>query len=303
MRTPELKILVGATGAGKSTFAKYWLQTEPNWMRVSRDDFRAMHFSKDNMNWEDEQRISEMIDGAITQALQKGINILIDATHCKSAYINSYITKFNHKANISFKVFDVPLEILKKRCKSRFEETGKHIPEKVVEKFFNELEQLKKNFDFNTRIKTQQIFEFAEQNPDLPKALICDLDGTLSLLNGRNPFDASRCDEDLLNVPVANILKNYYAIGHQILLVSGREDRYREPTMRFLEKHNIPYSALWMRQTNDNRKDSIIKREIYSENIHNQYYIEFVLDDRNQVVDTWRQELKLTCLQVNYGDF
>jgi hypothetical protein len=58
-----------------------------------------------------------------------------------------------------------------------------------------------------------------------------------------------------------------------------------------------------MRKAKDNRKDSIIKREIFSEHIHNQYFIEFVLDDRNQVVDTWRKDLKLTCFQVNYGDF
>jgi hypothetical protein len=28
-----------------------------------------------------------------------------------------------------------------------------------------------------------------------------------------------------------------------------------------------------------------------------------VLDDRNQVVDMWRNDLGLTCLQVDWGDF
>jgi hypothetical protein len=28
-----------------------------------------------------------------------------------------------------------------------------------------------------------------------------------------------------------------------------------------------------------------------------------VIDDRNQVVDMWRMELGLVCLQVDYGDF
>jgi hypothetical protein len=43
--------------------------------------------------------------------------------------------------------------------------------------------------------------------------------------------------------------------------------------------------------------------EIYFEHINDQFYVEFVLDDRNQVVDTWRKDLKLNCFQVNYGDF
>jgi len=57
-----------------------------------------------------------------------------------------------------------------------------------------------------------------------------------------------------------------------------------------------------MRKTGDSRKDSIVKREIFEEHIKGKYRIQFVLDDRNQVVEMWRQ-LGLTCLQVAEGDF
>ncbi|OXA79016.1 hypothetical protein SAMN05444397_102247 [Flavobacterium aquidurense] len=144
---------------------------------------------------------------------------------------------------------------------------------------------------------------YCEQNPDLPKAIICDLDGTLALMNGRNPFNASKCDNDFLHYPVANLLKNYKTLGYKILLVSGREHVYKEPTLRFLEKHEITFDALLMRKAKDYRKDSIIKTEIYNDSIKGKYFIEFVLDDRNQVVDTWRKDLKLPCFQVYYGDF
>jgi histidinol phosphatase-like enzyme len=144
---------------------------------------------------------------------------------------------------------------------------------------------------------------YSTQNPNLPKAIICDLDGTLCLMNGRNPFNASNCDEDLLNEPVANLLKNYHQLGYKILLVSGREDRFKDPTLRFLEKHNITFDALYMRKSKDQRKDSLIKTEIYNDFIKTKYFVEFVLDDRNQVVDMWRKELKLPCFQVFYGDF
>lgn len=303
MKTPEIKILVGATGAGKTTFAEYWLRTEPNWMRVSRDDFRMMHFSNTNLSPDDESKITEMVDGAITALINKGINVLVDATHCRVDYINSYLEKYIEKTNISFKVFEVPLEELKNRCKKRFEETGRYIPEKVTEKYFNELQYLKSSFDFTTRKRQKMENNIFEQNTALPKAIICDLDGTLALMNGRNPFDASKCDEDLVNTPVANVLKNYHQLGYKILLVSGREDKFKEPTLRFLAKHQIPFDNLLMRKTKDNRKDSIIKKEIYNEHIIENYFIEFVLDDRNQVVDTWRKELKLPCFQVYYGDF
>ena len=40
---------------------------------------------------------------------------------------------------------------------------------------------------------------------------------------------------------------------------------------------------------------------IYQDN-QPKYFVEFVLDDRNQVVDLWRKDLNLPCLQVNYGN-
>ena len=304
MKTPEIKILIGATGSGKTTFAKYWIRTEPNWMRVCRDDFRLMHFNHSNLTFDEENRISDMIDGSIKSLIDKDVNVLIDATHCKAEYINGYIKKYNEKAIISFQIFDVNLDELKFRCKDRFEKTGKHIPVSVIEKYYKQLQHLKGSFDFSTRkVIAAPKNKIVIQNPNLPKTIICDLDGTLALMNGRNPFDASKCDEDLLNEPVANTLINYKKLGYSIILLSGREEKFRDPTLRFLTKNSIEFDSLLMRKTGDSRKDAIIKKEIFDAEIRDKYFIEFVLDDRNQVVDMWRNELQLTCFQVYYGDF
>jgi hypothetical protein len=48
---------------------------------------------------------------------------------------------------------------------------------------------------------------------------------------------------------------------------------------------------------------AVIKREIFDREIAGKYAVEFVLDDRNQVAEMWRKELKLNCFQVNYGNF
>ncbi|WP_440121585.1 phosphatase domain-containing protein [Tenacibaculum sp. Ill] len=145
--------------------------------------------------------------------------------------------------------------------------------------------------------------EYRNQDEALPKAIICDLDGTLSLIHNRSPFDGSRCEQDLPNVPIVNLVKNYQQLGYKILLLSGREAKYQPETESWLKKHEIAYDALWMRKSRDNRKDAIIKEEVFKRKIEHKYFIEFILDDRNQVVDLWRKELKLPCLQVFYGDF
>lgn len=142
-----------------------------------------------------------------------------------------------------------------------------------------------------------------KQNESLPKAIICDLDGTLCLINNRSPFDGSKCGQDLPNLPVLNLVKNYKKLGFKILLLSGRDAKYQSETKEWLKRYGVTYDKLWMRKSKDNRKDSVVKKELFEANIERHYFVEFVLDDRNQVVDLWRKDLKLPCFQVFYGDF
>jgi hypothetical protein len=134
-------------------------------------------------------------------------------------------------------------------------------------------------------------------------AIICDLDGTLSLLNGRSPYDASTCEKDTCNEPIRNILEVYYRFMQwQIIYLSGREDKFRPQTEIFLRNNHCPPGPLHMRTSGDYRKDWIIKSELFDTNVRGKYRVRFVLDDRNQVVKAWRA-MDLTCLQVANGDF
>lgn len=134
-----------------------------------------------------------------------------------------------------------------------------------------------------------------------PQALIVDLDGTLALVGDRSPYDASRCEVDALNEPVADFVfgwtMHFHESERQLILVSGRQEKDRVPTELWLEKHDIPWDALFMRVTDDQRNDAIVKRELYERHIKDQYKVYLVLDDRQRVVDMWRA-LGLTCWQV-----
>ena len=301
----KLLILVGAPGSGKSTFARYFLRTEDNWIRVNRDDFRLMQFGDSLMIPFYEERISKMVEASVLTLLKSDTNVIIDATNTSLRTIQDMIHTYTEYADISFKVFDLPVDELVKRCDKRYEETGKFISKSVVERNVANLKHTLEKFDFAPIPRKVQVAttSYVTQDKNLPKAVICDLDGTLSLLNGRDPYNAATCDNDLLNEPVAATLKMAKQRGYQVILLSGREDKFREPTVRFLDKHQIDYDLLLMRTSNDFRKDNIIKRELFEGEIQGKYFVEFLLDDRNQVVDMWRKDLHLPCFQVNYGDF
>jgi predicted kinase len=302
-KIPQLLILIGPPGSGKSTFAKYLLRTEDNWFRICRDDIRLMQFTQANLTAEEESKLTTITDGMIDTLLQKGSNVVVDATHTRKQFLDHYTVKFGHLADISYKVFDLDHKTLKDRVEKRYDETGKYIPKSVLTDQIENFQRLKSSYDFTTKRRVERKSIEDLQDNSLPKAIICDLDGTLAIIANRSPYDASECEKDLLNEAVAHIIMMSHQAGDKIILFSGRTDDYKLQTERWLAKHNIPYDILAMRVAKDMRKDSVVKLEMVEKYITGQYYIRFTLDDRNQVVDMWRQQCGFNCLQVNYGDF
>lgn len=131
-----------------------------------------------------------------------------------------------------------------------------------------------------------------------PTAIMVDIDGTLAHMQDRSPYDYSKVMSDTLDDAIADITRKYKTV----VIMSGRPESCREDTENWLRKHAVRFDKLFMRTTDDNRKDSIVKLELYKEHVEPNYNILFVLDDRNQVVKMWREQ-GLKCLQVAEGDF
>ena len=135
--------------------------------------------------------------------------------------------------------------------------------------------------------------------------ILCDIDGTLALRGDRAPHDHDSSMEDAVNWPVVRLCDALVVKGvYDIVLLSGRDEKYRDVTEYWLERHQIlSYrKRLLMRPRGDNRPDEIVKRELYEQDETLRRTVWLVIDDRNKVVKMWR-ELGLTCLQVAEGDF
>lgn len=273
-------ITKGLPGSGKSTWAKKLIDKYPNqYKRINKDDLRAM-LDNSKHSKDAEKFVLKIRNQVILMALEEGKHVIIDDTNLHPKHEKTIRELTKGIAEVTIQDFtDVDLETCIQRDLNRLKSVG----EKVIREMYNDFLAPK--------------LEKITINENLPHAIICDLDGTLALLNGRSPYDASSCEKDELNSVVASLIKDKL-----VLLVSGREDKYREQTINFLQIHQINYEKLIMRETGDFRKDSIIKKEIFDTQIREFYNIDFVLDDRNQVVQMWRQ-LGLTCLQVAEGDF
>jgi len=133
------------------------------------------------------------------------------------------------------------------------------------------------------------------------KAIIFDIDGTLAKNNTRGHFEWDKVSEDSVNIPIMNMLDAYVNMGYRILILSGRDEVCLEDTKKWLKDNGIIYDLLLLREKGNKEKDVVIKRRMY-EQIENEYSIELVVEDRDQVVKMYR-DLGLTCVQVDYGNF
>lgn len=141
---------------------------------------------------------------------------------------------------------------------------------------------------------------------EVAKAVIFDIDGTLADLSHRlhhikrQPisWDAffAECGQDTLIEPIRDLAHIFKAQDYKVVLVSGRSDICREPTVEWLDKHGVPCDGLHMRRNGDYRQDFIVKSEILDGLLAADNDIRFVIDDRPSVVAMWRDR-GLTCLQ------
>lgn len=315
-------LTVGIPGSGKSTWSKQKIKENPNnWVRVNNDDLRAM---MNGSVWSSdyEKLITDTRNYLIRDALKRNKNVIVDNLNISPRHFTQVceIAKsVNRNVQVFEKHFYVDLDEAIERDSKR--EGKAKVGEEVIKKWWKEsgkgaFKHYKARVEVFSETGVHSSNNQLEFNPKLPTAVLCDLDGTLALMNGRNPFDASTCDKDLPNVPVVESIKLYYQAGYKIVFCSGREDKYMQQTINFIEQYcKVPTTTnisppvmetikykLYMRKTNDFRKDSIIKDEIYNEHIKDKYNVLLVLDDRSSVVEFWRSK-GLSCFQVAPGDF
>jgi hypothetical protein len=130
--------------------------------------------------------------------------------------------------------------------------------------------------------------------------VVFDIDGTLANIEHRlshvrsKPKNWRAFDEgipqDKLIKQVAEVFHSLSAARNTIVLVSGRNERSREATVRWLTDNNIhTWDKMYLRAADDFRSDDIVKREML-DSIVAEYgrKPDMVFEDRPRVVRMWR---------------
>jgi predicted kinase len=286
--TTQLIMTRGLPASGKSTWAELFVENSKNTcVRVTKDQLRVMLNGSPLGRGKKEKHVLRARNALVSTFLDAGTSVIIDDTNFNPAH-ETALRALAAAHNAEFRVedfTDVPLAECIKRDAARTNTVG----ERVIRQMWQ-----------------QYLYDPAQpqpHDPALPDAIIVDIDGTLAIMGKRSPYDWHLVGNDLPNPAVIWMVKAAHKAGAQVLYLSGRDGSCYNPTLEWLDKHVGIEGRLWMRAAGDNRKDSIVKEEFYHSNIEGKYNVITVFDDRDQVVDLWRNTLGLPCFQVNYGNF
>lgn len=296
----ELILTRGLPASGKTTWAREWVDEAPlgERVRINRDDLRMMAGGVQIYDAAGEALITKIQHAAISAALKASKSVVVDDTNLNPRIAKKLadLGRINWcEVIVNDSFLDIPLE----ECKRRNDLRERKVPEDVIDRMHRNFIQGKIQPDLSVKAEAWDIVFNSEGKPP---AIIVDVDGTLAIMGDRSPYDWSRVGEDQPNDPVVNLVNRYYAYGaSQVIILSGRDGCCREATEGWLDQH-VEYDRLLMRDPGDTRKDAIVKQELFLDHVAPYYNVEFVLDDRNSVVDMWRG-IGLTVLQVAEGDF
>lgn len=275
----KMIITRGISASGKTTFAKELCEKDSSYVDINRDWIR-FNVVKPGSDWsnykfssKNEREVTEIQKEMVMDAYAKEKNVIISDTNLNEKTVEMWLD-IAEELGYDVEAVDFPIsyEEALKRDRLRPNSVGHTVLYKQYVKWL---------------VLSGEI-EFSEQNTNAPTAIIVDIDGTLAFNRGsRGWYDWMRVGEDDVNDFLADIIRYKYK-NHVIIIVSGRDSVCREVTKDWLGKYNIPYDHLHMRKEGDQRKDSIVKMEIFNEHIKDQYNVVAVFDDRPQVLrDVW----------------
>ena len=306
MENKKLILTRGIQGSGKSTWARQWVEEDPeNRVRINNDDIRNMLgkywvTSRENL-------VSSIKNNMAEEAINRGYDIVVDNMNLNPREVKLWekVVELNnedpdgYQYEIEFKDFFIPLEECIRRDAMR--------PNPIGEKVIRETWKRYKHFIQTSEVE-KYVNNLIKEDESKPYCLVVDMDSTLCFNTTKRPWYGEGAAEGMINdVPNMGVLRlveqwtkpGPTAYTNNLIIATGRDTSQEEVTKQWLAKYNIYPQEFYFRREGDYRKGVEVKKE-QIEKILEKYNVVAIIDDCEPIVNMYR-EMGLTVLQPNKG--
>ena len=298
---PTVHLTCGLPASGKTTLARQMCADSGGKLRrVNLDDLRRMLDADRRADWAAEQTVVRMLEQSVAALIADGYDVIVDNTHLQRKIPGRLRTALAGQAGfIVHDLTDVDVE----ECIARDAARDRPVGEAVIRSMWKSHQRARRTWQLTAEWMNDHVRpEPYVPDASLPAAVLVDIDGTLALAHSRGPYDFDRCGEDRLNTPVAATVRLYGEAGYVVVLLSGRSEDYRRLTEVWLKENAVDYDELWMRHSGDQRRDDVVKAELFDAHVRDRFAVTHSIDDRDRVVALYRR-MGLPCWQVAPGNF
>ena len=280
----------GLPASGKSTLSQGRILADGNTIRINKDLLRQMlHFKK--FTGVNESLTRDAARELAKLFLGKKLNVIIDDTNLNEGTMQSW-KDLGKELGATIEIMDLT-DVSVEDCINRDLGREESVGAVVI-----------KNMAIKAGIK-----KFGKD-----EVVLVDIDGTIADITHRlhfvKPGKGNKKDwtgffesmgEDLVRDEVRKAVMGLFNSGKTIIFMSGRPEKYRELTQRWLAKNflNIYYTII-MRRTTDKRPDDETKRDLFNEYFPDKSVVYAIFDDRPRVLRVWK-ELGLNVIDVGGG--
>ena len=295
----KLILTRGIQGSGKTTWARQWVEEDPeNRVRINNDDIRNMLgkywvTSRENL-------VSSIKKNMAEEAINRGYDIVVDNMNLNPKEIlfwKDMVKMANmdpdgYQYEIEFKDFFIPLEECIRRDAAR--------PNPIGEKVIRETWKRYKHFIQTTEV--EKYVDNLRKYTGKPKCIVIDMDSTMCFNTTKRPWFGDGAAEGMIDdVPNTGMCDMIRKLQEDFVIVvaTGRDTTQEAVTKEWLAKQGINADEFYFRTNKDYRKGVVVKKE-QIEAILEKYDIVAIFDDCEPIVDMYR-EMGLTVLQPNKG--
>lgn len=291
----------GIPGSGKSTWAKNWVNKDPEHrIRFNWDDIRNMMGPYWVINRENTGVMKSLRKTFLEKMMYEGWDIVIDNMNLNpkeytyySDLVNSHNKNFTTQYVLEFKDFFIPVE----ECISKDALRQNPIGEKTIKEIWKKY----RHFIQTTNVE-KYVNNLIKPDPDKPYCVVIDMDSTMCFNTNKRPWYGKDAAEEMINdVENFGVCETVWALMQEypIIVATGRDTSQEEVTIKWLLQHRIYPVKYYFRTEGDYRKGTEVKKE-QIEKILKDYNILVIFEDSEPIVQMYR-DMGLTVLQPNKG--